>query len=120
MTDTPQHRARAFAEITGVTIRTLHFYDRIGLLRPHRTRAGHRLYSAADAETLRLIRVMKFIGVPLKKIKTLMRSGPDRLAEAVRDQRRLLETRRTALDQAIGALADIEQTLGAHRSIDGA
>jgi MerR family transcriptional regulator, thiopeptide resistance regulator len=118
MTDTPQYRASEFSKMTGVTVRTLHFYDRVGLLRPRRTPAGHRLYGPADVDALRLIQVLKFVGVPLTKIKTLTRGGPDRLAEALGEQRGLLENKRAALDQAIGALADMERTLTSHRPID--
>jgi DNA-binding transcriptional MerR regulator len=118
MTDTRQYRTREFAEMTGVTVRTLHFYDRLGLLRPHRTRAGHRRYGPADVDALILIRVLKFVGVPLKQIKTMTHGGP-RLAEALDAQRSVLETRRTALDQAIGALADIQRALANHQPISG-
>ena len=47
---TATFRAREFAELAGVTVRTLHHYDRIGLLTPRRTPAGYRLYSASDLE----------------------------------------------------------------------
>jgi DNA-binding transcriptional MerR regulator len=119
MTDTRHYRTREFAEMTGVTVRTLHFYDRMGLLRPHRTRAGHRRYVPADVDALRLIRVLKFVGVSLKKIKAIARSEA-RLAEALEAQRGLLESRRNALDQAIGVLGEIERTVASRQPISGA
>jgi DNA-binding transcriptional MerR regulator len=46
-------QAREFAELTGVTVRTLHHYDRLGLLKPSRySRAGYRLYRASDVARL--------------------------------------------------------------------
>lgn len=60
------YRAREFATLAGVTVRTLHHYDRLELLKPRRTRAGHRVYSARDLESLEQIIALKFIGVPLK------------------------------------------------------
>ena len=44
------YRVREFAKLTGVTVKALHHYDRVGLLEPRRTRAGYRLYSAADRD----------------------------------------------------------------------
>ena len=44
------YRAREFAELAGVTVRTLHHYDRLDLLKPRRTDAGYRLYRDRDLE----------------------------------------------------------------------
>ena len=118
--ETRQYRARAFARITGVTVRTLQYYDRLGLLRPRRTQAGYRLYGDADQEALRLIRVLKFIGLPLKQIRMMLRGKPAQLAEALRTQQGVLKTRRAALDQAIGTLAELERILESRGSIAGA
>ena len=118
--ETRQYRARAFARITGVTVRTLQYYDRLGLLRPRRTQAGYRLYDDADREALGLIRVLKFVGLPLKKIGMMLRAKPAQLAEALRTQQGMLKTRRATLDQAIGTLAELERILESRQSIDGA
>ena len=62
-------QAREFAALTGVTVRTLHHYDRLGLLKPSRyTRAGYRLYSERDLSRLEQIVALKFIGFSLKEI----------------------------------------------------
>jgi DNA-binding transcriptional MerR regulator len=58
------YQAREFANIAGVTVRTLHHYDRLGLLTPRRTLAGYRVYAARDLEVLEQIVVLKFIGIP--------------------------------------------------------
>ena len=63
-------QAREFAELTGVTVRTLHHYDRLGLLKPSgRTAAGYRLYGERDFARLQQIITLKFIGFPLNQIK---------------------------------------------------
>ena len=63
------YQAHEFAELAGVTIRTLHHYDRLGLLKPsRRTEAGYRLYSESDLVRLEQIIVLKFLGLPLKRI----------------------------------------------------
>ncbi|MGH3401585.1 MAG: methyltransferase domain-containing protein [Streptosporangiaceae bacterium] len=54
---------------TGLTVRTLHYYDQLGLLRPSaRTPAGYRCYSAADVERLYRIRALRALGLPLGEI----------------------------------------------------
>ncbi len=66
-------RARDFAERAGVTVRTLHHYDRLGLLKPSRyTQSGHRLYGEGELARLQQIVTLKFIGLPLKQIKELL------------------------------------------------
>ena len=63
------YKARAFARLAGVTVRALHHYDHIGLLKPRRTSAGYRAYAPEDLTRLEQIVALKFIGVPLKKIR---------------------------------------------------
>jgi DNA-binding transcriptional MerR regulator len=50
------YRIGEFAELAGVTVRALHHYDRIGLLKPQRGNSGSRLYSLADLERLNRLR----------------------------------------------------------------
>ena len=61
------YRVQEFAELAGVTVRTLHHYDRLGLLKPLRTHSGYRCYSEAHLAQLEQIVALKFIGVPLKR-----------------------------------------------------
>jgi DNA-binding transcriptional MerR regulator len=60
------YRAREFADLAGVTVRALHHYDRLAVLRPKRTESGYRLYSLRDLERLEQIVALKFLGLPLK------------------------------------------------------
>ena len=69
------YRAREFARLAGVTVRALHHYDRLGLLKPQRTQAGYRVYSEEDLKALEQIVALKFIGLPLKKIKVPGKAG---------------------------------------------
>jgi MerR family transcriptional regulator, thiopeptide resistance regulator len=58
------------AQRTGLTVRTLHHYDAIGLLRPSlRTEAGHRLYTAGDVARLQQILSLRQIGLALEEIR---------------------------------------------------
>src|SRR5262249_18101230 len=83
------YRVREFAALTGVTVRTLHHYDRAGLLKPRRTRAGYRLYRDADLPRVQQILVLRFLGLPLVD-----------MADALKRESRLddlLKTRRYAI-----------------------
>jgi DNA-binding transcriptional MerR regulator len=63
----------AVARLTGVTVRTLHHYDEIGLLSPgERTAAGYRQYSDADLERLQQILGYRELGFPLEEIATIL------------------------------------------------
>lgn len=62
-----------FSERTGVSIRTLHYYDKIGLLRAEKNpQSGHRIYTYDDIITLQKILSLKFLGYSLDKIKNLL------------------------------------------------
>src|SRR5947208_10520592 len=98
------YRIHAFAELAGVTVKALHHYDRLGLLKPRRTQAGYRAYSDDDLEKLEQIIALKFIGVPLKKIQFFTARAPHDLARALCAQRQTLEQKRHLLDQAIHAI----------------
>ncbi|MBI2927972.1 MAG: MerR family transcriptional regulator [Verrucomicrobia bacterium] len=112
-----QYQAREFARRAGVTVRALHHYDRLGLLKPSaRTVAGYRLYSPPDFARLQQIVTLKFIGFPLRQIKKLL-TGAD-LATALRLQRKTLEQKRRQLDQAIAAIAQAERVLATRRGPD--
>jgi DNA-binding transcriptional MerR regulator len=104
-------RAHQFAELSGVTVRALHHYDRLGLLKPLRTESGYRLYSARDLERLEQIVALKFLGLPLKQIKVLLDREAVALPEALRRQRKVLERKRKLLDNAITAIREAECVL---------
>lgn len=61
-------RVGDLAALTGLTVRTLHHYDDVGLLRPDRTAAGHRVYRRAHVERLYRISVLRRFGVSLDDI----------------------------------------------------
>jgi DNA-binding transcriptional MerR regulator len=106
-----QLRVQEFAELAGVTVRALHHYDRLGLLKPRRSHAGYRIYSTRDLERLEQVVALKFLGIPLKQIKTVLEREARGLRAALRMQRSVLEEKRRMLDLAIGAIRDAEQSL---------
>jgi MerR family transcriptional regulator, thiopeptide resistance regulator len=106
------YRAQQFAELAGVTVRTLHHYDRLGLLKPRqRTDAGYRLYEDRDLERLEQIVALKFLGLSLGQIRNLLAEGS--ITQALAVQRRLLLEKRRMLDRAIQAIAEAESVQGA-------
>jgi len=67
---------KEFSQLTKVSIRTLHHYDQVNLLKPSvRQPNGYRLYTSADLFKLQQILVLKFFGFSLKQIKTLLQDG---------------------------------------------
>src|SRR6185437_6801759 len=118
--DQVTYRVQAFAELAGVTVRALHHYDRLALLRPKRTGAGYRLYRLADLERLEQIVALKFLGLPLKEIKTVLDRDARSLPDVLRGQRRALEEKRRRLDRAIAAIGSAERSLEAGRPADAA
>ncbi|HEX8181462.1 MAG TPA: MerR family transcriptional regulator [Pyrinomonadaceae bacterium] len=105
-------QARDFAARAGVTVRTLHHYDRLGLLKPaRRTAAGYRLYSTRDFARLQQIVTLKFIGLPLKRIKELLAGQQFNLATTLRLQREILAEQRTRIERALQAIGQAEWVL---------
>ena len=80
------------SRLTGVSVRTLHHYDAIGLLKPaHVTQAGYRLYDDAALRRLQSILLFRELQFPLKQIKAILDSpGFDR-KEALRQQLEMLQ-----------------------------
>jgi DNA-binding transcriptional MerR regulator len=106
------YRVSEFAAKTGVTVRTLHHYDRLGLLRPSgRTEAGHRLYGERDFARLQQIVTLKFIGLPLRQIKELLEGAELDLESTLRLQRRLLLEKRLQVEAAIAAIEEAERSI---------
>ena len=106
--------------LTGVSIRTLQYYDRIGLLPPaRRTEAGYRMYDEKALERLQQILLFRALEFPLEDIKKILENpGFDRL-QALDDQITLLKMRRQHLDGLI-AMAERMKTEGVNEMSFGA
>ena len=65
-----------FSKLTGVTVRTLQYYDEEGILTPHhKSDAGYRFYSKSEMLSLQKINILKHIGFNLTQIKTILKSN---------------------------------------------
>ncbi len=106
------YQASEFARLTGVTVRALHHYDRLGLLKPSgRTPAGYRQYGESDFARLQQIVTLKFIGFSLTQIKALLEKDSFDLQKMLRLQRDILAEKRQHLDKAVKAIERAEQVL---------
>ena len=108
MTQTRTYRVKDVARITGVSVRTLHYYDEIGLLAPaDRTSAGYRLYDDDSLLRLQQILIGRALGLSLDEIRRSL-DDPDF------DHRAALVSQRQAL------VARAEETAGMIRAVDKA
>ena len=99
------------SEITGVSVRTLHHYDAIGLLKPTRvTEAGYRLYDDTALRRLQTILLFRELQFPLKEIKRILDSPGFDPMEALKQQLHLLELQRRHLDNLISHARRIQTT----------
>lgn len=107
------YRIHEFALRAGVTAKALRHYERLGLLKPRRTAAGYRVYSETDRHRVHRIAALKFLGIPLREIGSLLDRPEPSLLEALRMQRARLQENRRRLDCAIRAIEDAEHALEA-------
>ncbi|MFW0786154.1 MerR family transcriptional regulator [Gordonia sp. CPCC 206044] len=96
------------ARMVGVSVRTLHHYDRIGLVVPSgRTLAGYRIYSDADVERLHQVLTYRELGFPLEQIATLLDDPHADALTHLRDQHDLLSERIARLHRMVAAVEDM-------------
>ncbi len=102
------------AETYGVTVRTLHHYDEVGLLHPsERTHAGYRLYTGEDLQRLGTIVVYRRLGFALEEIGELLDADGAEVVDHLRRQRDLVRDRLAQMTSLVDA---IEHALEAEMS----
>lgn len=102
-------------KLSGISVRTLHYYDEIGLLRPSRhTKAGYRLYDDAALARLQQILFFRELDFPLAQIGAILDSPSFDASEALKNHRRLLCLKRERLDRLIGLC---DQTLEGDKNV---
>ena len=110
-------RVGELAAATGLTVRTLHYYDEIGLLvSSGRTEAGHRLYDDADVERLYRISLLRRLGLPLGEIGRALDDPAWNLRAAMAAHLRAVDQRLEATGRLRGRLA---QLVGSVERSDG-
>lgn len=98
------------AQITGVSTRTLQYYDEIDLLSPSSlTPSGYRLYSDEALQKMQQILFFKELGFPLKEIKKILEDPKFDKANAFRKQKELLLLKRNRIDRLVELLGRLEK-----------
>ncbi|MFB4167927.1 MerR family transcriptional regulator [Virgibacillus sp. JSM 102003] len=98
-------KVKEVSDLVGISVRTLHHYDAIGLLSPEETtESGYRIYSYSDLEVLQQILFFKELGFPLKKIKDIINSPSFDREEALELHRKMLLEKRSRIDEMIATI----------------
>lgn len=108
------HRIGELAESSGVTVRTLHYYEEIGLLMPReRTEAGHRLYGPAEVERLYRICLLKQLGMPLDGVRASLDRGGAAIGDVIQEHLADLDVRLEAENRLRARLARLVGSVSA-------
>ncbi len=111
-----------FAKLTGVSVRTLHYYDKIGLLKPSviDETNGYRMYDDVSLERMQEILFYRELDFPLKTIAEMLDAPGYIRYEALENQKYLLQIKMRRLERLISAIEDIEysEDLGGDLRVD--
>ena len=96
------------SKLTGISVRTLHYYDEIGLLKPTgKNEAGYRLYDDKALEALRQVLFFRELDIPLKEIKTVMANPALDRNRILQMQRKMLLAKKERMERLIASIDDI-------------
>ena len=99
---------KEISDLTGISVRTLHYYDEIGLLKPtEKNEAGYRLYDDKALETLQQILFFREFDIPLKEIKVVMENPALEKNKLLQVQRTMLAAKKERLERLIANIDDI-------------
>lgn len=99
---------KELSELTGVSARTLHYYDEIGLLPPtDKSEAGYRLYDEKALEALQQILFFREFLIPLKEIKTIMENPALDRNQILQMQRKMLVSKKARMERLIASIDDV-------------
>jgi len=114
-----QYLIKEFALLTRTTIRTLHHYDQIGLLRPSGRRPnGYRVYTQADLLRLEQVVVLRFLGLSLREVKRILESPALTLKKSLRVQAGIIAEEVRRLEGAGRALRQVFGQLEKGKKVD--
>ena len=103
------------AQLSGVSVKTLHHYDKIGLLVPTKSENGYRTYSQADLERLQVILYYKYLGFSLEKIAELLSQDDQALLPHLVRQLEYLQQERDRLEITANLAYQLDEEMGAIR-----
>src|SRR5699024_3739030 len=106
------HSIGEVAKMTKVSVRTLQYYDEIGLLKPtQKTEGGNRLYGKNEIVKLQQIMALKFMGYPLESIKKMLGTMDQTWEESLQQQLRFVQKEQERLKQIEKAIRAILQSM---------
>ena len=113
------YKIKQAAERLGISVRTLQYYDDIGLASPsERSENGYRYYTEENLVQLQLITTLKYCGYSLSQIKTFLSDHSIELVNALEIQSQVLDSKIQQLTQARQLTQQIQQELALHQHID--
>ena len=96
------------SDLTGISVRALHYYDEIGLLKPtDKSEAGYRLYDDKALETLQQVLFFREFDIPLKEIKAIMATPALDRNQILQMQRKMLTAKKERMERLIASIDDI-------------
>ena len=99
---------KEISDLTGISVRTLHYYDEIGLLKPtEKSDAGYRLYDDKALETLQQILFFREFDISLKEIKAVLDNPALERNQILQVQRKMLVTKKERMERLIASFDDI-------------
>ena len=99
---------KEISDLTGISVRTLHYYDEIGLLKPtEKSDAGYRLYDDKALETLQQILFFREFDISLKEIKAVLDNPALDRNQILQVQRKMLVTKKERMERLIASIDDI-------------
>lgn len=99
---------KEISDLTGISVRALHYYDEIGLLKPtNKSEAGYRLYDDKALETLQQILFFREFDIPLKEIKAVMENPALEKNQILQMQREMLVAKKERMERLIASIDSI-------------
>ena len=99
---------KEISDLTGISVRTLHYYDEIGLLKPtEKSDAGYRLYDDKALETLQQILFFREFDISLKEIKAVLDNPALERNQILQVQRKMLVTKKERMERLIASIDGI-------------
>lgn len=99
---------KEISDLTGISVRTLHYYDEIGLLKPtEKSDAGYRLYDDKALETLQQILFFREFDISLKEIKAVLDNPALERNQILQVQRKMLVTKKERMERLFASIDDI-------------
>ncbi|MGL5415264.1 MAG: MerR family transcriptional regulator [Clostridium sp.] len=108
MKEEKYYKPKEIAEMLGITVRTLQYYDKVDLLKPsYKNDKGYRFYTSDDIHELRKIISLKFLGFSIEEIRKVLESNSKENIERLKEKKRVLEheiKKLTIINECLGDL----------------